>query len=62
MISTITGSLNRELTNDQLLVLDPNNPAMVRFQNALKKHLLKQKESIKEELLTLVSLFFYFIL
>lgn len=28
---------------------------MVRFQNTLKQHLLKQRENIKQELLTRVS-------
>lgn len=28
---------------------------MMRFQNALRQHLLKQRENVKEELLTLVS-------
>lgn len=43
--------------DNQLLVLEPNNPVAVRFQNTLKQHLLKQKENIKRELLTQVSLF-----
>jgi len=46
---------NKELINNQLIILEPNNPVMVRFQNTLKKHLLKQKDSIKQELLTFVS-------
>lgn len=43
--------------DNQLLVLEPNNPVAVRFQNTLKRHLLKQRENIKRELLTQVSLF-----
>lgn len=57
MTSTTTPSLNNELTNNQLIVLEPNNPVMVRFQITLKQHLLKQRDSIKQELLTLVSLY-----
>lgn len=47
------------MINNQLIVLEPNNPVMVRFQNTLKQHLLKQKDSIKQELLSLVSLSTY---
>lgn len=60
MTTSTSGSLNEGLINNELIVLKPNNPVMIRFQNALKHHLLKQKENIKEELLTLVSLFFHF--
>lgn len=57
MSSTTTPSVNDELTNNQLIVLEPNNPVMVRFQITLKQHLLKQRDSIKQELLTLVSIY-----
>jgi len=53
-------SNNKEIYNSQLIVLEPNNPVMVRFQNTLKLHLLKQKENIKKELQTLVSIPIYF--
>lgn len=53
--SITTQSLNKEVINNQLIVLEPNNPVMMRFQNALRQHLLKQRENVKEELLTLVS-------
>lgn len=52
-------SIEKEMINNQLIVLEPNNPVMVRFQNTLKQHLLKQKDSIKQELLSLVSIFNY---
>lgn len=52
-------SIEKEIINNQLIVLEPNNPVMVRFQNSLKQHLLKQKDSIKQELLSLVSIFNY---
>lgn len=50
-------SINKEIINSQLIVLEPNNPVMMRFQNTLKQHLLKQRDNIKQEVLTLVSLF-----
>lgn len=59
IISMIPQSTNKESINNQLIVLEPNNPVMVRFQNTLKQHLLKQRDSIKQELLTLVSLITY---
>ncbi|XP_026805557.1 uncharacterized protein LOC113548720 [Rhopalosiphum maidis] len=46
-------SINKEIYNSQLIVLEPNNPVMVRFQKTLKLHLLKQRENIKKELQTL---------
>ncbi|XP_025204479.1 coiled-coil domain-containing protein 40-like [Melanaphis sacchari] len=46
-------SINKEIYNSQLIVLEPNNPVMVRFQKALKLHLLKQRENIRKELQTL---------
>lgn len=53
-------SIEKEMIKyNQLIVLEPNNPVMVRFQNTLKQHLLKQKDSIKQELLSLVSIFNY---
>lgn len=52
-------SINKEIYNSQLIVLEPNNPVMVRFQKTLKLHLLKQKENIKKELQTLVSIFIF---
>ncbi|VVC24084.1 Hypothetical protein CINCED_3A023271 [Cinara cedri] len=45
-------SINKETINNQMIVLEPDNPIMMRFQNRLKQHLLKQKENIKKELLT----------
>lgn len=52
-------SINKEIYNSQLIVLEPNNPVMVRFQKTLKLHLLKQRENIKKELQTLVSVFIF---
>lgn len=49
-------SINKETTNSQIIVLEPNNPVMVRFQSTLKQHLLKQRENITKEILTLASL------
>lgn len=57
--SIIPQSMNKEIINNQLIVLEPNNAVMVKFQNTLKQHLLKQKDNIKQEVLTLVSLFNY---
>lgn len=55
-VTSITSkSLDKEIINNQLIVLEPNNPIMMRFQNTLKKHLLKQRDNIKQELITLVS-------
>lgn len=54
--SIVSQSTNKEIINNQLIVLEPNNPVMERFQNALKQHLLKQRDNIKQELLTLVSI------
>ncbi|XP_029345813.1 coiled-coil domain-containing protein 40-like [Acyrthosiphon pisum] len=45
--------INKEMYNSQLIILEPNNPVMVRFQKTLKLHLLKQRENIKKELQTL---------
>lgn len=53
--SNVFNPMDKEIINNQLIVLEPNNPVMVRFQNTLKQHLLKQKDKIKQELLTLVS-------
>ncbi|XP_050520950.1 coiled-coil domain-containing protein 40-like [Daktulosphaira vitifoliae] len=39
--------------NDQLMVLEPNNPIMIRFQKALNQHLLKQKLNLEQEILSL---------
>jgi len=52
--------INKEMYNSQLIVLEPNNPVMVRFQKTLKLHLLKQRENIKKELQTLVSIFIFY--
>jgi len=52
-------SINKEIYNSQLIVLEPNNPVMVRFQKTLKLHLLKQRENIIKELQTLVSIFIF---
>lgn len=57
--SIISQSTNKEIINNQLIVLEPNNPVMERFQNTLKQHLLKQRDNIKQELLMLVSLFIH---
>lgn len=54
-----TENIDKEIINNQLIVLEPNNPVMMRFQSTLKQHLLKQKYSIEQELLTLVSLLSY---
>lgn len=37
------------------MLFEPDNPLMDKFQNALKQHLLKQREHIRNELLTLVN-------
>lgn len=58
--SIVSQSTNKEIINNQLIVLEPNNPVMERFQNTLKQHLLKQRDNIKQELLTLVSLIFMY--
>lgn len=58
-------SIEKEMINTQLIVLEPNNPVMDKIQNTLKQYLLKQKERIKLELTSLVSIFnytFYFTL
>lgn len=55
--STSSRSINKEIINNQLIVLEPNNPIMIRFQNTLKQYLLKQRNDIKQELVTLVSEF-----
>jgi len=52
--------INKEMYNSQLIILEPNNPVMVRFQKTLKLHLLKQRENIKKELQTLVSRFIFY--
>jgi hypothetical protein len=59
MTSIIPPSINNEIINNQLIVLEPNNPVMVRFQNTLKQHLLKQRDNIQEEVLKIVSLIKY---
>jgi hypothetical protein len=46
---------NNTLKN-QPIVLEPDNPLMLKIQNILKIQLLKQKENIKKEILTLVSI------
>lgn len=51
--------INKEIYNSQLIILEPNNPVMVRFQKTLKLHLLKQRDNIKKELQTLVSRFIF---
>ncbi|VVC28629.1 Hypothetical protein CINCED_3A025872 [Cinara cedri] len=53
-ISKDFDSVNSEVTsiNNQIIVLEPNNPVMMRFQNTLKHHLLKQRENLQNELLT----------
>lgn len=55
VLSNISNPSDKEIISNQLIVLEPNNPVMVRFQNTLKQHLLKQKDKIKQELQTLVS-------
>lgn len=50
-------SINKEIYNSQLIVLEPNNPVMVRFQKTLKLHLFKQRDNIKQEILKIVSVF-----
>lgn len=59
LTSMTTESTNKELINNQLIILEPSSGVMVRFQNALKQHLLKQKDSITQELLTFVRLITY---
>jgi len=53
-------SIDKEMYNSQLIILEPNNPVMIRFQKTLKLHLLKQRENIKRELQTLVSRLIYY--
>lgn len=48
---------SNETSKNQLLVFEPNSPIMERFQNTLKQHLLKQRDTIKNELLLIVSVF-----
>jgi len=45
-----------EETNDELILFEPDNPLMDKFQNTLQQHLLKQRDSIRNELLAFVSL------
>lgn len=49
--------INKEIMNNQLVVLEPSNPIMTRFQNTLKQYLLKQRNDINQELITLVGIF-----
>lgn len=44
--------LEDALTDDEqsLVVLDPNHPLMVRYQEALKNHLLKREEKLNIQL------------
>ncbi|VCW69685.1 unnamed protein product, partial [Gulo gulo] len=44
------GSDEAEEDGQQLVVLDPDHPLMVRFQAALKNHLNRQIENLKLEL------------
>jgi len=53
-------SIDKEMYNSQLIILEPDNPVMVRFQKTLKFHVLKQRENIKKELQTLVSGLIYY--
>lgn len=48
-------STNNTLKNQQI-VLASDNPLMAKIQNILKLQLLKQKENIKKEILTLVRI------
>lgn len=50
-------TISNETLKNQLLVFEPNSPVMERFQNTLKQHLLKQRDAIKNELLSIVSVF-----
>lgn len=54
-LSISSRSKNEKTMQNQLIFLEPNNPILVRFQSALKQHLLKQKDQLKQELLILVS-------
>lgn len=47
--------ITNETSNNQLIVIEPNNTILKKFQNTLKQHLIKLRTNIKEELLTLVS-------
>jgi len=51
-------STNNTLKNQQI-VLTSDNPLMAKIQNILKLQLLKQKENIKKEILTLVRKYTY---
>lgn len=55
--TTTSDSTKNECLNDQLIVLKYDNPFMMKFQLTLEQHLLKQRNNIKQELLTLVSKF-----
>lgn len=61
-IYTISKPAEKEMIHDQLIVLEPNNPVMFKIQNTLKEQLLKQKEIIQQELLSLVSVLRFYIL
>lgn len=47
--------IEKKMIDDQLIVLEPNNPVMIKIQKTLKQHLLKQKDIIKQEIASLVS-------
>lgn len=55
-----SGIMTSQSTNDTLknqqIVLASDNPLMAKIQNILKLQLLKQKENIKKEILTLVRI------
>jgi len=53
--SMTSKSTNNTLKNQQI-VLASDNPLMTKIQNILKLQLLKQKENIKKEILTLVRI------
>lgn len=54
-VNTTSQFTEKEMIHDQLIVLAPDNPVLVKIQNTLKEQLLKQKEIIQQELLSLVS-------
>lgn len=54
-VKTTSQLTEKEMIHDQLIVLAPNNPVLVKIQNTLKEQLLKQNEIIQQELLSLVS-------
>ncbi|XP_050424677.1 putative leucine-rich repeat-containing protein DDB_G0290503 [Adelges cooleyi] len=53
IIGTQSKLKDTDLEKPQLVVLEPENPVMMRFQNTLKQHLLKQKYGLSQEILTL---------